>query len=126
MKTRPNRQKGASAIATILLLAVLAYGVFIGMNYVPIMIESQGVDSILNSIRSDQQGDPITTEHQAEAKVIRMLQVNEMDDMAENLKVRYFSGKIVIKFSYDRKLDLGFKEHPMHYEKVLELEIQPQ
>lgn len=87
------------------------------------MIESQGVDSILNKIKSDQQGDPITTEHQAEAKVIRMLQINEMDDMAKNLKVRYFSGKVEIKFIYDRKLNLGFKVHPMHFEKMIEIDI---
>lgn len=123
MKNLPYRQKGASIVATLLLLAVVAYGVYVGINYVPIMIESQGVDSILNKIKSDQQGDPITTEHQAEAKVIRMLQINEMDDMAKNLKVRYFSGKVEIKFIYDRKLNLGFKVHPMHFEKMIEIDI---
>ena len=84
MKTLPYRQKGASAIAMFIFIALLAYGVYVGMQYVPIMIESQGVNSILNSISSDQQGEPLSNENEAEAKVIRMLQVNEMDDMVEN------------------------------------------
>ena len=122
MKTMPHKQKGMSVIATLILLALLSYGVYIGIQYVPIMIESQGLNSILNSVKSDQHGAPITTEREAEAKITRMLQVNEMDDMAENLKVKYFSGKIEIKFVYDRELNLGFKKHAMHYEKVLELD----
>lgn len=121
MRNLPKRQKGASAIVTIIVLALLAYGVYIGIQYVPQIIESKSVDSILDRVASDQPIDPVSTESAAEAKVIRMLQINEMNDMSKNLKVSRGSGKIIIKFSYDRELNLVFKKHPMHYEKMLEI-----
>jgi hypothetical protein len=121
MRNLPERQKGASAIATFIVLVLLAYGVYIGIQYVPQMIESKSVDSILDKIASDQPTSPVSTESEAEAKVVRMLQVNEMNDMSKNLEVRRGSGKIIIRFSYDRELNLGFKKHLMHYEKILEL-----
>ena len=121
MKTLPGKQKGASAIVVIIVLALLAYGVYLGIQYVPQAIESQAVSSILTTMKTDQQTDPVTTEEAAKAKVLRLLNVNEMNDMAKNLKVSRGAGTIKIRISYDRELDLGFKKHPMHYEKVLEL-----
>ena len=78
---------------------------------------------MLKTISSEQKGDPITTETEAEAKVIRMLQVNDMDDMADHLKVRFKPGIIEIKFNYERELNLGFEVRKLQYEKVLELDI---
>jgi hypothetical protein len=119
----PRKQSGASVILMGIVLAVLAYGVYVGINYMPIMLESMSLNAILKNISSDQQGDPITTEHEAEAKVIRMLQINEMDDMAKHLKTRFRAGTIEIKFSYERELDLGFQVRKLQYEKVLEVDI---
>ena len=45
MKKLPNQQKGASAIFTIILLAVLGYAVYIGIQYVPQAVESKSIDS---------------------------------------------------------------------------------
>jgi hypothetical protein len=121
VRNLPKKQKGASVIVTIIVLGLLAYGVYIGIQYMPIMIESKSIDSILDNIKTEHLTDPLTTEHAVEAKVTRMLQVNEMNDMSKNIKVRRGSGKITVKFSYDRELNLGFKKQPMHYEKLLEL-----
>ena len=120
MKNLPHKQKG-SAIVTLIVLLLLGYGVYIGIQYVPQLIESKAIDSIFDSVRTDQATDPIQSEGEVQSKITKMLQVNEMNEMAKNLKVRRGSGTIIAKISYDRELNLGFKKHPMHYEKTLEL-----
>ena len=121
MKNSPARQKGASAIVTIVILAVLAYAVYVGIQYVPQAIESKSVDSVLSSVEDDQRTNPVRTEYDVKAKVARYLQINEMSDMTENVSVNNFGGKTTITITYDRELDLLFKTHPMRYEKSLVL-----
>ena len=58
----PAKQKGASIIVTIIGLALLAYGVYIGIQYVPQVIESKAVSSIFTTIEKDQRMEPITSE----------------------------------------------------------------
>ena len=121
MNRLPARQRGASAIVTIIVLAALAYGVYVGIQYVPQAIESRSVDSILNTVETDQKTNPVSTEYDVKAKVIRYLQINEMNDMVKNVSVNEFGGKTTIKIAYDRELNLMFKTHQMHHEKTLVL-----
>lgn len=121
MHRLPKRQKGASAIATIIFLALLGYGVYIGIQYVPHAIESKAIDSILSSIQTDNNTDRITDEQEAKSKVIKLLQINEMNDMTNSFKVKTVRGAVTINFSYDRELNLVFKKRLMHYEKSLVL-----
>lgn len=121
MKGLPGQQKGASAIFTVIILAVLAYGIFVGVQYAPQLIESKSIDSILRTMKGSQETDPVSSEHAARVKVTRLLQINQMNEMSKNLSVREFNGIITIKFSYERELDLGYKKQPMHYEKLLKL-----
>ena len=120
MKNLPNKQKGG-AILTLIILLLLGYGIWIGIQYVPQMIESKAVESIFDTMRTDQAVDPVQTEGAAKAKVIRLLQINEMNEMTKNIKTSRGAGTINVNVSYDRELNLGFKVHPMHYEKNLEL-----
>ena len=48
MRNLPAKQQGASAIVTIIVLALLAYGVYLGLQYVPQAIESRSIDSIFS------------------------------------------------------------------------------
>ena len=121
MTRSPGRQKGASAVATVITLAVLAYAVFVGFQYAPLFIESKSIDSVLRTMKSSQDTDPVTSESTAKAKITNLLAINQMTEMTKSLSVREFSGKITIKFSYERELDLGFKKQPMVYEKLLVL-----
>lgn len=121
MKYSPARQQGASAIVTLIVLAVLAFAVYVGIQYVPQAIESKSVDSVLNSVATDQRTNPVNTEYDVKAKVARYLQINEMHDMLENVSVKQFGGTTTITISYDRELNLLFKTHLTHYEKSLVL-----
>ena len=119
MNRLPAQQKGASAIATIIFLAVLGYAVYIGIQYVPQAIESKSIDAILINVETDHQSNPVTSEDDARSRVIKLLQISEMNDMTENISVKNMSGETTITFSYDRELNLIFKKHSMHYEKSL-------
>jgi len=121
MNKLPGRQKGASIISTIITLAVLGYGVYLGIQYVPQAIESNSISSILSSMRDSQISDPVTSNQAASAKVIKLLQINEMNDMTDSFVVERRDDKIVVRFSYDRELNLGFKIQPIHYEKSVSL-----
>ena len=121
MKKLPARQRGASAIVTIIVRAALAYGVYVGIQYVPQAIESRSLDSILNTVETDQKTNPVNNEYDAKAKVVRLLQINEMNDMTENVSVKKVGGKTTITISYERELNLMYKTHQVHYEKSVVL-----
>jgi len=122
MKRLPGHQKGASIIASLIFLVVLGYGVYIGIQYVPQLIESKSVGSILRSIDSDERIERDVSIHAVETKLIKLLQINEMDYMIPNSKVKGFNGKITITISYDRELDLIYEKKKIHYERVLILD----
>lgn len=121
MKNLPAKQKGASAVVTVIVLALLAYGVYLGIQYVPQAIESRAVDSIFSTIEKDHRMEPIRSEAEAKNKVVKMLQVNEMNDMAKNVSVKRIAGATTLKVKYERELNLGYKVKPMIYEKTLVL-----
>ena len=121
MNKYPGKQKGASPIFTIIVLALLGYGLYIGIQYVPQLIEAKSIGSILSSIDQNHRTEAITDIGDARTSVIKMLQINEMDDMVENFTVKRVRDNITITFSYDRELNLGYEKKPMHYENVLTL-----
>ena len=122
MNRLPNQQKGTSAIFTLILLVVLGYAVYIGIQYVPQAVESKSIDSILTKVKTEHKTNPVTDEREAESRVIKLLQINEMNDMTKSFSVKRLSGKTTITFKYDRELNLIFKKYPMHYEKSLALD----
>ena len=121
MNSLPAKQKGASAIVTLIILVILGYAVYIGIQYVPQMIESKSIDSILSNVRDAHKTDRIDSVEEARQRVINLLQINEMNDMTDSFDVRQRDGKITITFSYDRQLNLVYETKPMHYEKTLSL-----
>lgn len=94
---------------------------YIGIQYVPQVIESSSVDSILMTMRDDQKTDRITSVGDARTKLAKLLQINEMNDMVDTFTVRNPDGKVTIEFKYDRDPNLVYKRHPMRYEKTLTL-----
>lgn len=122
MNKSPVQQKGASLIGNIIILAIVGYAAYIGIQYVPQLIESKSIDSILRSVKDAQNTDPVDNVADAQAMVIRLLQVNEMNDMTDSFSVSERGGKITIAFKYDRELNLGYEKRPMHYEKTMILD----
>lgn len=121
MNRFPGKQQGASAIALIITLVIVGYGLYIGLQYVPQLIESRSIDSILSNIETTQKSDPVSSVDDAKTRVIKMLQINEMNDMTDGFTVKQRDGTVTIKFSYDRNLNLGYKTKQIHYEKSVSL-----
>lgn len=113
------KQRGGSIISTLITLVILAYGVFIGFQYVPQLLESHSIDTILDRMRDTQVTDPVKTANDASLKVVRMLQINEMDNMTNNFKVENQDGMLLIIFDYERELNLVFKTLPINHHKTM-------
>ena len=123
MKKFAAQQKGASIIVTIIVLAALGYGAYIGIQYAPQIFEAKAIDSILDAVERTHKSQPFTSAVDVKTNIIKMLQVNEMNDMTESFSVARPAENIIITFSYDRELNLGYKILPMHYEKTLSLDF---
>lgn len=114
-------RSGGSAVFNILVLIVLAYGVFLGIQYVPQVIESRTIDSILNSIKLENQTDPADSVQAVESMIDKHLSVNDMTGMRDQFLVDYMDREYTIQVSYERELNLGFEEKTLKYEKTMAL-----
>jgi hypothetical protein len=119
MQGLPGRQKGASPIVALIVLVLFGYGIYVGIQYVPQLIESHNIDSILNDIENGNKANRIDSIEVANLKVVNMLQVNEMNDMNDSYTVKNSGGRISIEFNYERELNLGFEIKPIRYRKTL-------
>ena len=117
-----SKQKGASAIVFIIVLAIFAYAVYVGLQYIPQRIESGSVDSILDSIAENHKITPVQNVSEILSAITRQLNVNQMDDMKDNFKVSKYRGTYIIKVSYERELNLGYEIKTIQYEKTRTLE----
>ena len=117
-----SKQKGASAIVFIIVLAIFGFAVYVGIQYVPQRIESGTVDSILDSIVENHKTTPVQNVSEILSTINRLLNVNQMDDMKENFKVSKYRGTYTIKVSYARELNLGYETKTIQYEKTRTLE----
>ena len=119
MDNLPAQQKGASAIVTMIVLVILGFSVYVGIQYAPQFMESKSIDSILKTIDGAHKVERIDDEQAAKTKLVGLLQINEMNDMSDSYKVKQSSNNITIEISYDRDLDLIYKTLPIHYQKML-------
>jgi hypothetical protein len=120
MNGLPGKQKG-SAVFTLIVLAVLAYGVYIGIQYVPIMIESSSVDAVFDNLTTNQKSNPIRSVRDVEGKVNDLVNVNQLYSLQDSFEVRQYLGDIVVSVKYERELNLGFKTKLIEYEKSITL-----
>jgi hypothetical protein len=114
-------QRGASAVGTAILLAIAAYGVYVGIQYVPQMIESSSVGSILNSIEHEHRAEPIRSAQALRAKVDNHLNVNQLNHLKDSFSVREFGNEYIIEVSYERELNLLYETRTVKYENSLTL-----
>ena len=117
-----NNQRGGSAIGLVITLAVLAYGAYVGIQYVPQQIESRTMASILDAV-----ADIHRQEHFSDATAVRsaldqQLYINGVTDMKDNFDVRSNGRGYTITVNYDRELNLLFTRKPMPYKKSVSLQ----
>ncbi|HKX55093.1 MAG TPA: hypothetical protein VJN01_03285 [Xanthomonadales bacterium] len=118
---RKNRN-GGSLVGNIFLLALFAYGVFLAFQYVPQFIESRSLDSVLESIETQHRGQPYESAQQVEQAIKNLLNLNQMDDMIKNIRVREDGNSIYVEVSYKRELDLLFQKKVLNINKTVDLD----
>lgn len=117
----PGAQAGASAVGTVILLAIAAYAVYVGIQYVPQMIESSSVGSILNSIEHEHRAEPMRSAQALRAKVDNHLSINQLNHLKDSFNVREFGNEYIIEVSYERQLNLLYETRTVKYENSLTL-----
>ncbi len=121
MLAEPKAQTGGSLLGNIVLIAIFAYGVYLGIQYVPQFIESKTLDSMLDSIESQHKSQPYESSQQVEQAVSSMLNLNQMDELMQHVDVRASSQGVRIEIVYERELDMLFQKKALRYNKALDL-----
>lgn len=116
-----TKQKGASAIAVIIILGVIGVGAYIGLQYIPQFIETGSVDSVLDYIETTHDETPFNSRQKIQSAINRQLNMNQMEDLRENFKVTDNDDAFVIKLSYERELDLIYEKKIIKHDKKLTL-----
>jgi hypothetical protein len=119
MHTRQRTQRGASAIALIIILAIIGAGTYIGLQYIPQYIEAGTVDSILSSIEQAHEEKPVSSANKVRDMINKQLDINQLDDLRDSFKVTQDEEIYIITVSYARELNLIYEKRPMKYEKTL-------
>ena len=120
MNKLPAFQKGG-AVATVLVLAVIAYAIFVGIQYVPLHLETSAVESILTTIQESEKTARSTSVGDVKNKINNLLNVNQMDELADSFKVSKYRGDFIVEVSFDRELNLLYGKKQMPYRKKLTL-----
>lgn len=120
----PNRQqqRGGSGIGFIIMLAIIAYGVYVGLQYVPQYIESATVGTVLDNVGAIHKEAPFPDVGAVRDAIDKQLYINERNDLLENFTVVPNRGGYLVTVQYQRDLDLLFTKKPIPYEKTLTLQ----
>ncbi len=116
-----KKHKGNSIIGLIIGLAIIGMAAFVGIQYVPQLIESQTVGSILDNVGNNHRANRFNDVNAVLRAIDKQLNVNEMNDLKESFVVIQNGSSFTITVSYERELDLGFEKKRMVYEKNITL-----
>lgn len=116
-----RKQNGASFISLLITVAVLGYGVYVGLQYFPQFIESGTVNSILDNIKKNHRATPYRDTREIMSAIKRQLDMNLMNDMEDKFYITRNVDGYLIEVNYNRELDLYFEKKLMKYEKSLTL-----
>lgn len=121
MHNRNNRQRGASAIGIIIILAILGIGAYIGFQYLPLFIESGTVDSVLSSIEQANEKKPFTSPSQIHDTIDKQLDMNQMLELADAFTVTKYDETYTINVYYERQLNLIYEKKLIETGKTITL-----
>ena len=114
-------QGGKSTIGNLIVLGLVGFGVWVGIQYIPQKIEQGTVQSVLDRVEQRHQSTPIQDDRDLWQVIDRQLSVNEMNDMRHNFDVSRAGGRITIRVTYERELNLIFTTKKMRYNESVSL-----
>jgi len=121
MNISQRTQRGGSVIIPIIILAIIGFGAYIGIQYLPQYIEASNVDSILGNIEKANAKTPVNGVKGIQDIINKQLNINQMNDLKDNFKVKHDGEMYTVKVSYTRELNLIYKKKTIEYEKSITL-----
>jgi len=121
MQNRNNKQRGASAIGIIIILAILGIGAYIGFQYIPLFIESGTVDSVMSSIEQANENKPFNSSSEIRSMINKQLDMNQMMDLADAFTVTKDEETYTINVYYERQLNLIYEKKLIETDKTITL-----
>lgn len=120
--SKRNRQKGGSGVGMIITLAILGYGVYIAIQYVPLHIKSNTVDTILDSVVDMNNQERLGNLGSVQGALDKQIYINQMGELKDKFSVRQNRGQFVISVHYERPLNLLFDTKTIAYDKTITLD----
>jgi hypothetical protein len=105
---KATKQHGKSAIGNIIVLAMIGFGIFFGIQYIPQRIEAGTMQSILDGVQRRHDSAPIRDTQDAWNVIGNQLNINNINDMREHFKVTQDGRSVVVTARYERELNLLF------------------
>ncbi|HYQ71282.1 MAG TPA: DUF4845 domain-containing protein [Gammaproteobacteria bacterium] len=122
MNSSQRKQRGASAIAGIIIIAIFGAGIYIGLQFIPQYIEAGTVDSILENIEKAHRKSPVSNADDIRSLINKQLNINDLNELKNNFQVTQDGKAYIVKVSYEWKLNLIYEQKPMMYEKAIILD----
>ena len=119
MSITPSKQQGASPIVLLIILAIIGFGVFIGMQYIPQKMERGAVDTLMSNIEKNHANTPFGSKQEIESQIANKLNIEGMNDMLNTFTVTEENDGYVVTAKYQRELNLIYTTKPVLYEKTL-------
>lgn len=121
MSAMQKRQQGASSFSIIIVLVLIGAGVYLGLQYIPQLIESGTVDAILDDIKKTHAMKPVREVKDLNEMIGRSLDVNQMEDLRKDFTVSENEDEFLVDVAYTRELDLLVTRQQINYRKSLTL-----
>ena len=121
MNAIQKNQQGASTVVVIIILALIGVGVYIGLQYIPQVIETGTVETILENLETKHRESPFTSVHDVQKAINRQLNINQMEDIRDNFKVMERGDSYVVKVDYERELNLIYEKRTIQTSKSVTL-----
>ena len=114
-------QRGKSAISNLIVLTMLGFGIWVGIQYIPQKLEAGAVQTMLDRVKQRHNATPFRDDGDLWKIIDAQLSVNDMRDMRKNIKVVRNGNNFTVNVYYERDLNLVFTTKKMEYRDSLRL-----
>jgi len=116
-----KREHGASSFTVIMVLALVGAGIYLGLQYIPQLIESGTVDAILSDVKKAHALKPVREVRELNEMIGRSLDVNQLEELRKQFTVTESEDEFIVDVAYARELNLLVTRYPINYKKSLVL-----
>lgn len=121
MHVMQKREHGASSFTVIMVLALVGAGIYLGLQYIPQLIESGTVDAILSDVKKAHALKPVREVRELNEMIGRSLDVNQLEELRKHFTVTESEDEFIVDVAYARELNLLVTRYPINYKKSLVL-----